>query len=332
MRTASVVLLALSLPTLTGGCAAMAVAGAVGGVAFVAKDRTLGEGVDETTAGTQVRTSLLAADFGVYSQIAIEVAQGRLLLAGAVPTEAHRTEAERIASGVAAVRFVENNLEVGPHPDVWRTSWDRWISAEIRARLLANDDIKGVNFVVETHRGVVYLLGLARSDIELKKVTEIARHINGVQKVVSYVEVRAPMTHLAGDRAQMKPEAAAAFTDDLDAPAEIAPPPQTRAAPRPQPAPAGRRFEVQYPDEPQARVMTSAPVSREERSLGMQAPQSVASASGQSGLGRSWATPSQIGAPATAQAATRTTAQPSDAFDEAPIEISGGAPLTVSRR
>lgn len=275
MRTAAAVLLALSIPTLTGGCAAMAVAGAVGGVAFVGKDRTLGEGVDETTAGAQVRTRLLAADFGVYSQIAIEVAQGRVLLAGAVPTELHRTEADRIARGVPAVRVVENNLEVGPRPDVWRTSWDQWISAEIRTRLLADDDIKGLNFVVETHRGVVYMLGLARSEAELQKAAEIARRINGVERVISYVEVRVPNADYAEGHGRLKPEIDAALAEDEG------------MAPH-------QRFEARYPDEEDARGLAGAPAGLEAPEANQRFADGDVEPHGVRGLARAWSTPRQI--------------------------------------
>lgn len=188
MRTAPVLLAALAATSLTSGCTALAVAGAA--TVFVAKDRTLGEGLDETTGGAEVRAKLLAADFGVYSRISVEMSRGRLLLAGAVPTLEHKIEAERIAWTVVPVREVANDLEIGPRPDLWRASWDAWITTEIRTRFMAEDAVKAINFNVETHRGVVYLMGVARRESELEAAVDIARRINGVEKVVSYIELR----------------------------------------------------------------------------------------------------------------------------------------------
>ena len=45
-------------------------------------------------------------------------------------------------------------------------------------------------FNIQVHNGVVYLLGLARSEEELRKAAEHASLVNGVQKVVSYVKMR----------------------------------------------------------------------------------------------------------------------------------------------
>jgi osmotically-inducible protein OsmY len=291
MRALPALLLALSAPALTGGCAALAVAGAAGATVFVAKDRTLGEGVDETTAGTEVRTKLLAADFGAFSPIRVEVSQGRLLLAGDVPTMEHKIAAERIAWASPAVRVVENNLEVGPRADLWRGGWDAWIAAEIRTRFLADDAVKGINFNVETHRGVVYLMGVARRPEELQAAAEIARRVNGVEKVVSYVEVR-----------PREPEARAALAaGSFETAPETMAPSWDRAPPAPATlpeTPGTRRLEVRYPDEASGRPVAAEP----PRGLTSDRPRGAAAApqdasAGISGFGRAWSTPQTGPAP-----------------------------------
>jgi hypothetical protein len=67
---------------------------------------------------------------------------------------------------------------------------DSWITEQVRLRLVADNDIKGTNFNIQVHNGVVYLLGTARSEEELRKAAEHASLVNGVQKVVSYVKMR----------------------------------------------------------------------------------------------------------------------------------------------
>jgi hypothetical protein len=56
--------------------------------------------------------------------------------------------------------------------------------------LVLDPDIRGVNYMIETQNGSVYLIGMARSQRELERVTDIARRVRGVRRVVSYVEVR----------------------------------------------------------------------------------------------------------------------------------------------
>ena len=59
-----------------------------------------------------------------------------------------------------------------------------------RSGLIADNDIKGTNFNIQVHSGVVYLLGLARTEEELRKAAEHASLVNGVSKVISYVKMR----------------------------------------------------------------------------------------------------------------------------------------------
>ena len=44
--------------------------------------------------------------------------------------------------------------------------------------------------MINTENGSVYLIGMARTPQELQRVTDIARRVRGVDRVVSYVEIR----------------------------------------------------------------------------------------------------------------------------------------------
>ena len=63
----------------------------------------------------------------------------------------------------------------------------------MRSSLIAARDVKSLNFNIETYDGVVYLMGIARSQSELEEAAERASVVRGVQRVVSYVRVREPM-------------------------------------------------------------------------------------------------------------------------------------------
>ena len=60
----------------------------------------------------------------------------------------------------------------------------------VRTDLVFNADVRSGNYTIETDHGSVYLLGSARSQGELDKATQLARYVPGVQRVVSYVQVR----------------------------------------------------------------------------------------------------------------------------------------------
>jgi osmotically-inducible protein OsmY len=153
-------------------------------------DRTFGESFDDASAATEIKTKLTfnggPAKFG---EVDVAVVDRFVLLSGRVPSEADRKEAERLAWTVSAVDEVANELQI-ENWDLGRDMNDMWITEQVRMRLLADNNIKGTNFNIQVHSGVVYLLGLARSEDELRSAAEHASPVNGVQKVVSYVKMR----------------------------------------------------------------------------------------------------------------------------------------------
>lgn len=153
-------------------------------------DRTFGESLDDTSAATEVKTRLLGAGLnGRFMEVDVAVVDRFVLLSGRVASEADAKEAERIAWTVGSVDEVANELVVG-YWDLGRDMNDAWITEQIRMRLIADNDIKGTNFNIQVHSGTVYLLGLARTEDELRRAAEHASVVSGVKKVVSYVKMR----------------------------------------------------------------------------------------------------------------------------------------------
>jgi osmotically-inducible protein OsmY len=69
-------------------------------------------------------------------------------------------------------------------------SRDTWITSRIKAKTIINRDIKFVNYNIITSKGVVYILGIARTQEELDKVANISASIAGVKRVVVQARVR----------------------------------------------------------------------------------------------------------------------------------------------
>jgi osmotically-inducible protein OsmY len=197
------------------------------GGCLVIEDKTLGESFDETTTGAEIKTRLFSQGaFSRFGEVDVEVANRFVLLSGRVPSDADKKEAERVAWSVSAVDEVANELVVEKR-DLGRDVNDRWISEQVRTRLIAASAIKGVNYNVQVYDGVVFLLGLARSEEELRQAAETAARVKGVQKVVSYVKMRERMPEAI--EADAKPpatqqQAAVAPPTDSQEPAPIVPP------------------------------------------------------------------------------------------------------------
>ena len=199
MRKSVLTLAAVAACANVGGCmtAALGAAASVGVLAV--QDRTIGEGIDDASASQQVKARLMAADRLAFQEVDVEVAGRNLLLSGVAPTAEHRAAAETIARGVPTLQHIFNEIAVGPPSSFARNAQDEWITAQVRTRMTASSFVRAINFNIETFNGNVYLMGTARSEQELQRAAEIASLVRGVQRVVSFVEVRAALASAVDD-------------------------------------------------------------------------------------------------------------------------------------
>jgi osmotically-inducible protein OsmY len=179
----------LLLSPLLGGCAVAVVGGlaAAGGAGYEAAQE---RGINGTFDDMNVQGRINNALNNQYGNITTTVYAGRVLLTGSSPNQEARAQAEQIARRAEGVRTVYNEIQVGSAADPWQTASDSWITGRVRSDLVFNADVRSGNYTIETDRGSVYLIGSARSQAELDHATQLARYVPGVQRVVSYVEVR----------------------------------------------------------------------------------------------------------------------------------------------
>lgn len=76
--------------------------------------------------------------------------------------------------------------------DATSTTGDAWITAKVKAALLADTDVRGLALDVDTKDGVVTLRGTAVTQAEIDAAKKIAKGIEGVRDVdVRYVAIDA---------------------------------------------------------------------------------------------------------------------------------------------
>ena len=51
-------------------------------------------------------------------------------------------------------------------------------------------EVFDINYSVETVNGVIYLMGIAQSKVELERVTDHARELAGVRRIISHVRMK----------------------------------------------------------------------------------------------------------------------------------------------
>jgi osmotically-inducible protein OsmY len=122
--------------------------------------------------------------------IGTAVYDGVLLLIGEVPSEELRAQAEADVTGFEGVRRVDNEIDVMPIPPFSQRASDTALTARVKASLLNITSLPGFDpgrVNVSTAHGNVYLMGLL-SHQEADAVTDVVRHVAGVQKVVRVFE------------------------------------------------------------------------------------------------------------------------------------------------
>ena len=176
---------------LLSSCVPAAVVGGAATVGSVAvQDRSLGEQIDDTSVWTRVKTSLLSKQKG-YSSITVTVREGRVMLTGDVENTEEKLEVIKTAWSCRGVKEVVDEISIKENnkSNIKKMALDSWITAQVKSQMVFDKMVASANYSVETVDAVVYLFGRARSNNELKRVTEIAGTVKNVKRVVSYVKI-----------------------------------------------------------------------------------------------------------------------------------------------
>jgi osmotically-inducible protein OsmY len=183
-------LLALGLGALSlGGCTSVILGGVTAGAVAVAQERSVGAAIDDTGIEAEITAELFRADQDLFAGTEVRVVEGRVVLTGTVPKPEQRLEATRIAWNAHGVTQVDNEIQVEDESGIIDYAKDAWISTQLKSKILTDLKVMDLNYSLETVNGVVYVVGIARSQEELDRVIGYARNIGGVVKVVSHVRV-----------------------------------------------------------------------------------------------------------------------------------------------
>jgi len=172
------------------GCVAAVAAGGVASGYSLTQER----GFEDTVKDNALKAAI-AHEFEVYNPEVAEnldlvVYEGRVLVTGRVPNPTWRDEAIKRVWATKGVKEVYNEIQIGPFTSSRADMDDTWISTQVRNDLVWDVDIRSVNYIITTSDHAVYVMGSARSQAELDRVTGYARVVPGVNRVVSYVQIR----------------------------------------------------------------------------------------------------------------------------------------------
>lgn len=170
------------------GCAAMVAGTAATGVMVAQDRRTTGTMVEDKSIEVKSFNALneMIKDDSKAHVSAVSY-NNRVLLVGQAPTEAMRNKLEDTVRRVSKVRHLHNEVSIAAPTSVLTRSSDSWITTKIKGEMLINKEINPTRVKVLTEDGIVYMMGLVTPEEEQVAV-DIARHTNGVKKVVKIFE------------------------------------------------------------------------------------------------------------------------------------------------
>lgn len=179
----------VTLALLTSGCAPAI----IGGGAYAVKSATSERGLGGTFSDIDIQTSINKRwwdhDADMNKRFDLTITEGRVLITGQARDQEQKLAASRLSWEVPGVKEVINEAEVQGSTTIGSFSKDVWITTKLRTLLTFDSEIAGRNYTIDTVKGVIYLMGSARSQEELSRVTNHASNIDGVQRVVSYVRM-----------------------------------------------------------------------------------------------------------------------------------------------
>jgi osmotically-inducible protein OsmY len=196
----TVVLLGLA-SLLLGGCVPVVVGGASAGAGYAAaQERSPLQQAKDLEIGSQIAENWRQFDPEMASGLSTNVYDGKVLVTGTVKNPEWRVDAVRLAWQVDGVKEVHSEAQVSDKTSLSDDARDTWITTRVRSALTFDPNVRSLNYTIETVNGVVYLIGSARTQGELDRVTGHARNIPNVRKVVTYVDIRPgePPTATAG--------------------------------------------------------------------------------------------------------------------------------------
>lgn len=187
---ANVLLIAAVASGVLSGCVPMVVAAGAGAGALMASDRrSAGAQVDDEAIELKI-ASTVNNRWGDAVHLNVTSYNGLVLVTGEAPNDPTKSEITNIAKGTDRVRFVHNEMVVGPTTNLSSRTNDTYLTSKVKAGFVEANKFAPTRVKVVTERGIVYLMGIVNRD-EAEAATQIAATTTGVARVVRLFEYTA---------------------------------------------------------------------------------------------------------------------------------------------
>ncbi len=174
---------------LLNGCAPAAITAGIAGVTASESEKGLGTTINDTIIHAAITESMFKKDVNKFLGVKIRVDDGVVLLTGKVDNPQIRVEATRISWEPRGVIEVVNEIQVSEKSSIKDIAKDLAASTTIKGKLVADKNIKSVNFNIDVVNGVAYLSGVARTQKEMNLVLAYTKETLYINQLVNYIQL-----------------------------------------------------------------------------------------------------------------------------------------------
>ncbi|MBB1076954.1 BON domain-containing protein [Rhodoferax sp. 4810] len=152
---------------------------------------SMGTEIDDSVVTTRVKTALLDHIDIKGFDIQVETRKGEVMLSGFVANQGQVDQAMTVTKGIEGVKSVTNKLSLKEGvATVGNQLDDSVITARVKAALLADPSIKGLDISVTTRKGEAQLSGFVDNSGQIDRALEVARGIEGVTQVGNEMSIK----------------------------------------------------------------------------------------------------------------------------------------------
>jgi osmotically-inducible protein OsmY len=169
------------------GCAGAVIGVGSAAVAASATEKGISTSVSDGMIFTKLHDKFIHTDASLSTGVDVTVNDGAVLLTGKVKTPEKKVLATRLAWEIKGVREVVNEIQVTDKSSIKDMAKDLAASAQLRGKLIADNDISSLNYSIDVVNGTVYLSGVAADATEMNRVIAHAQELRFAQQVVNYI-------------------------------------------------------------------------------------------------------------------------------------------------
>lgn len=145
---------------------------------------SVGTEIDDAVVTARVRAALMDNLEIKSFDFKVETRKGEVMLSGFVDNQSQLDRAVTVTQAVTGVKSVDNKVSLkSAATTIGNKIDDSVITAKVKTALMADTSVKSADIAVVTRKGEVQLSGFVNNQGQIDRAMEVARGIEGVDKV-----------------------------------------------------------------------------------------------------------------------------------------------------